>query len=464
MIVKLFINEAKQVGLLYHVCSIKSMAFNASKDSIFGGKWYGNSLSTDSVISFTRDKNYIVCTHADNEDPVIQLVLDGNKISELKKIVPYNDWYYRGKLDALPDVKYVSDLSEIGLPDDFDIVDVFYNPEKYGLPEGCYDGLEDNHEYEYGIDHFKGVWLRKRVLYDYCKANNIKFPYNEEPEEQRPVTDRQSEEMVIGDLKNLHEYIKIAYFCVGDKFLCNYVDEDESELLENIRTCVSYFKKYSIATQFKKFDYTYANSNHFGKTEFNSCYKLTDLNSLYSLVSRVSKKVGFVNKVKLLLENKDEFNLSTIPYWRKILFTSDEIISDKLISDVFLEYRRKVDEVCKRIQQILSGVNIYIVKTKRSNIFDVNSIKQCDENYLKRYVFNCSKKGIPAVGKEDRKYTDKDRMDILKFFYGIEKEINVVGKHYLGWYGGKSNDGVVGYNGDNVLFPLFSVNNNIILV
>ena len=90
--------EAKQVGDLYHVCSLKSLSkFIAPTDTLQGSGKYNNWFlggDTD-IVSFTRDSRFILHTWRDDEYPVVfQFKVDGNKLSENYKVFPYNDFHY----------------------------------------------------------------------------------------------------------------------------------------------------------------------------------------------------------------------------------------------------------------------------------------------------------------------------------------------------------------------------------
>lgn len=86
--------EGKQTGLLYHVCTLD--AYNdyiLPKDELRASGKYTNGLygGTD-YLSFSRDKNFVVLTKDTFESEIlIQLVIDGNKLSNNKSIKPYND-------------------------------------------------------------------------------------------------------------------------------------------------------------------------------------------------------------------------------------------------------------------------------------------------------------------------------------------------------------------------------------
>ena len=103
------VNEAKQVGNLYHVTTLEAVATHiAPKDTLKGSGRYKNWLlkgSTD-VVSFTRDKDFVVSTRVNRQAFVLfDFCVDGDKLSENHKIVPYNDLAYNqntGKVDPYP--------------------------------------------------------------------------------------------------------------------------------------------------------------------------------------------------------------------------------------------------------------------------------------------------------------------------------------------------------------------------
>ena len=93
-----YIREAKQVGKLYHVCTLEDVAkYIAPRDVLSPGGSYNNWLlggRTD-VISFTRDKSFVVSTKKINNAIVLfDFEIDGDLVSNNKKVVPYNDFAY----------------------------------------------------------------------------------------------------------------------------------------------------------------------------------------------------------------------------------------------------------------------------------------------------------------------------------------------------------------------------------
>lgn len=89
--------EAKQVGIIYHVCTLKAyLEWIAPKDILqASGKYYNWVYGGDDYVSFTRDKYFVVDTKSVRASKVlVQLVIDGDKLSENYKIGPYNDFAF----------------------------------------------------------------------------------------------------------------------------------------------------------------------------------------------------------------------------------------------------------------------------------------------------------------------------------------------------------------------------------
>ena len=91
------INEGKQVGILYHVCTLHSylkyiLPTNQLKSS---GNYTNYLYGGNEYVSFTRSKYFVVSTDEINSAAVlVRLVIDGNKLSNNYKIRSYNDMAY----------------------------------------------------------------------------------------------------------------------------------------------------------------------------------------------------------------------------------------------------------------------------------------------------------------------------------------------------------------------------------
>lgn len=102
-------NEAKQVGDIYHVCTLKAyLKYIMPNDTLqSSGKYINYLYGGTNYVSFTRDKYFVVGTDTvEMSSVLIQLVIDGNKLSEQYKIGPYNDFTYdteTGEFDPTED-------------------------------------------------------------------------------------------------------------------------------------------------------------------------------------------------------------------------------------------------------------------------------------------------------------------------------------------------------------------------
>lgn len=102
-------NEAKQVGDIYHVCTLKAyLKYIMPNDTLqSSGKYINYLYGGTNYVSFTRDKYFVVGTDTvEMSSVLIQLVIDGNKLSERYKIGPYNDFTYdteTGEFDPTED-------------------------------------------------------------------------------------------------------------------------------------------------------------------------------------------------------------------------------------------------------------------------------------------------------------------------------------------------------------------------
>src|SRR5574344_866652 len=112
------INEAKQVGDLYHVCTLNSyIKYIKPNDTLSSSGNYKNYLHGKSTeyISFTRSSHFNVKTNdAMSADVLVQLVIDGDILSENYKIGPYNDFAFTSKIGAYNDFVFAgtADLPE----------------------------------------------------------------------------------------------------------------------------------------------------------------------------------------------------------------------------------------------------------------------------------------------------------------------------------------------------------------
>ena len=95
--------EGKSVGTLYHVCTAEAFAkYIVPTNTLQGsGKYMNNLLGTDDIVSFTRNKNFVVGTDTvQNATVLFQFVVDGDKLSDRYKITPYDDYYSYSGISA----------------------------------------------------------------------------------------------------------------------------------------------------------------------------------------------------------------------------------------------------------------------------------------------------------------------------------------------------------------------------
>lgn len=106
------LNEGKQVGTLYHVCTLEAyLKYILPTDSLSASGKYNNWLyGSNDYISFTRDKYFVVESDSiEKASVLIQLVIDGDRLSNNYKVRPYNDYHYDYDGNAIDDgdlIKY----------------------------------------------------------------------------------------------------------------------------------------------------------------------------------------------------------------------------------------------------------------------------------------------------------------------------------------------------------------------
>ena len=87
------INEAKQVGTLYHVCTLDALVnyIIPNNELKASGKYWNDLLDTDQQVCFTRDPLFVVPTWTVSGGNILfQFVVDGDKLSERYKVTPFN--------------------------------------------------------------------------------------------------------------------------------------------------------------------------------------------------------------------------------------------------------------------------------------------------------------------------------------------------------------------------------------
>lgn len=98
MLTKKSINESKQIGTLYHICTLDALAKHIiPNDTLSGsGKYTNYLLNSNNVVSFTRDRNYVVNTGRNRISTFLfRFSVNGDKLSEKYKLSPYNDLAFK---------------------------------------------------------------------------------------------------------------------------------------------------------------------------------------------------------------------------------------------------------------------------------------------------------------------------------------------------------------------------------
>ena len=103
---KFILKEGKNIGDLYHICTMDAFVEHIIPDNKLeaSGKYYNQSLSTYKAVSFTRDSLFVVPTETVRRARILfQFKVDGSKLSNKYKIVPYNgNSLLGGLLDSKP--------------------------------------------------------------------------------------------------------------------------------------------------------------------------------------------------------------------------------------------------------------------------------------------------------------------------------------------------------------------------
>lgn len=167
MIIKPF-NESKQVGTLYHVCAIDGMKHIAETNTLESKKINLNkALDSFDVVSFTRNKRFIAWTRTQN-DFLFRIAVDGDKLSEHHKIIPYNDFFDNKKAPVKTQFEEcvegtITDFSKYILSVDFMYTDKFFKD-------------MDDQKFGYYLINLKKIdWYLRDV-----ECNRVSFPKDSE--------------------------------------------------------------------------------------------------------------------------------------------------------------------------------------------------------------------------------------------------------------------------------------------
>lgn len=92
-----YLTESKQVGDLYHVCTLDAfVSYIIPENQLKGsGKYLNTLVKSRDIVSFTRNKRFTVPTSTVYNNTVLfQFKVDGNSLSNRYKVLPYSDIRY----------------------------------------------------------------------------------------------------------------------------------------------------------------------------------------------------------------------------------------------------------------------------------------------------------------------------------------------------------------------------------
>lgn len=94
---KSYTTEGKQVGDIYHICTLDAfVTYIIPENQLKGsGKYYNPLVGSRDIISFTRNQRFTVPTSTVYDNSILfQFKVDGDSLSDKYKIIPYSDIRY----------------------------------------------------------------------------------------------------------------------------------------------------------------------------------------------------------------------------------------------------------------------------------------------------------------------------------------------------------------------------------
>jgi hypothetical protein len=86
-----YINEGKQVGIIYHFTSLTKFKSILNSDCLLGSQMNQYDKNDENFyISFTRNKNLFKQKHLGIDGNLVKITLDGDKLSNTFKFSPFN--------------------------------------------------------------------------------------------------------------------------------------------------------------------------------------------------------------------------------------------------------------------------------------------------------------------------------------------------------------------------------------
>ena len=177
------IHEAKQVGTLYHVCTLDALVnyIIPNNELRASGKYWNKLLRTNQQVCFTRDPLFVVPTNTVSSGNILfQFVVDGDKLSERYKVTPFNyttspNQRYREKEEDVigPIKNFKSYIKEVR----FDIKDL--DVDKNSISD-IINKLEKVREYFGSIKCYRSElpFLTKRWNVRFAKVKNPNYNIN----------------------------------------------------------------------------------------------------------------------------------------------------------------------------------------------------------------------------------------------------------------------------------------------
>ena len=119
-LVKRYIKEAKQVGLLYHFCALKDVSkYIAPTDTLSpSGLFWNRRTKNTNTVSFSRNPNLRLNTLR-SYDITVRFTVDGDKLSNNHKVMPYSAY---GVSSPVLKSAYVSDIPDYDIDEMEEIV------------------------------------------------------------------------------------------------------------------------------------------------------------------------------------------------------------------------------------------------------------------------------------------------------------------------------------------------------
>lgn len=238
------VNESKQVGELYHVCSLEAYLKyikpnNELKASGNFNNWLHN--GDTNYISFTRNKRYVPDSIGVNfANVLIQLVIDGDKLSNNYKIEPYNDFAFDsdGKINNDYSKRYGTESEEI-------VKGPIKNISKY-IKEIRFDIFKFNNE---TINQIRSKMQNEQIIY--FNFNFYKTADTQHSLHKYGIKDGMSPKQFINkidsfstgyDKRNNNDLNDVIY-----KYMPQYISNLDYKAIDNLLSNIeyrNYFNKY----------------------------------------------------------------------------------------------------------------------------------------------------------------------------------------------------------------------------